>query len=99
MDGCICDDIGESTAGGKMHCMGSVVARPLGIIDVQTDQACRAARNPAWVWLGMNPARHVVNRARAGPARPGHRAMPGSKAWHDGLGLARPDFIFFYFFI
>jgi hypothetical protein len=36
-------------------------------IDVQTDRACRAARNPARVWSGTNPARHIVNRARVGP--------------------------------
>jgi hypothetical protein len=35
------------------------------LIDVQTDRACRAARNPARVWPGTNLARHVVNRARA----------------------------------
>jgi hypothetical protein len=54
-------------------------------IDVQTDRACRTTRNPA---------RHVVNRARAGPARSPGRAWP--KAWHDGLDPARPNFIFFH---
>jgi hypothetical protein len=64
-------------------------------IDVQMD---RVARNPTRVWLSTNPARHIVNRARAGPAWLGHRAMPGPKAWHDGLGPARPDFIYFFYF-
>jgi hypothetical protein len=39
---------------------------------------------------GFDPARHVVNRARA---------VPGPKVWHDGLGPAQSDSIFFYFFI
>jgi hypothetical protein len=40
---------------------------------------------------GTNPARHVVNRARAGPARP-----PG-RAWAEGVTRrARPDVILFF---
>jgi hypothetical protein len=34
--------------------------------DVETDQACRVARNLARVWSGTNSTRHVVNRARVG---------------------------------
>jgi hypothetical protein len=58
-------------------------------IDVQTDRACRAARNPA---------RHVVNRACAGPARSSGRAWAEGVARQARSGRpTRPDFIFFYF--
>jgi hypothetical protein len=57
------------------------------------DRTCRAARNPARVWPGTNTARHVVNRARAGPAR-----SPG-RVWAEGVARrARPDMARFYFF-
>jgi hypothetical protein len=48
-------------------------------------RACRAARNPARVWPGTNPAGHVVNRARVSPVR------SSGCAWAEGVARrARP---------
>jgi hypothetical protein len=63
-------------------------------IDVQTDRACRTARNPARVWPGTNPERYVVNWAYVGLAR-----SPG-RTWAEGVARrTRPDTTRFYFFL
>jgi hypothetical protein len=71
---------------------------------VWVDQSYRCPNGPGLPGgpkPGTGLARHEPGMARSepGPGRPGHQAVPGPKAWHDGLGPARLDFIFFYFFI